>query len=218
MGFIDDLKYTRQIVLQKNWPVLLFLLIVLLAGVTAGTIASKTLDLNVRQDLSEHLQSFLLGLTEEINSRDQKGFFSLLIQQLKILLLIWLLGLSIVGFPFIPIVLFLRGFLVGFTIGFLIEELAFRGFVFALASLLGQNLISLPLYAFMSLISLAFAWNLLNALLNRRAIDFWQQFIGYSLLMALCGIGFLLASLVEYYLSPILMELATSLVFKGLEG
>ncbi len=194
---------------------LIFLVVVLVAGVTYGTIAIKTLDYSMKADLANHLVAFLDGFDEELSLRGQSGFFPLFIYQIKIILLIWLLGLSIIGLPFIPVILFLRGFVIGFTMGFLIEELAAAGFIFALASLLPQNLLLIPLYIFAGLISVAFAWNLLTALLNRRVVDFWQQFTGYSILMCICGTGFIFAALVEFFISPFLMNLAAGLLLKG---
>ncbi len=212
---LDDLRYTRHVVLKENLPVLIFLVVVLVAGVTYGTIAIKTLDYSMKADLADHLVAFLDGFDEELSLRGQSSFFSLLVYQIKIILLIWILGLSVIGLPFIPVILFLRGFVIGFTMGFLIEELAAAGFLFALASLLPQNFLLIPLYIFSGLISIAFAWNLLTALLSRRVVDFWQQFTGYSILMSICGTGFIFAALVEFFISPFLMNLAAGLLLKN---
>ncbi len=213
MNLIADFKYTRQIFWQKNLPLAVFLIIIMITGVVFGSLAVKTLDYGVKQDLANYFIAFLDGFDEEFNLRCREGLLSLMSYHGRIILLIWVLGLSLVGLPFIPLIVFLRGFVIGFTVGFLVEELGGSGFIFSIAALVPQNILLIPLCILSSLISLAFSWNMLSTLLSRRAFDFWYQFFGYSFLMACCGTGLMVAALIEYYISPYLMDLAVRVLF-----
>lgn len=215
MSFIKDFRYTRRLFWQKNVPVLVFLLLILIMGVSAGALAVQSLEYGVRADLIHYLVAFLDGFDEDKEWRGQGNLWTVLMAHGQVLLLLWVLGLTIIGLPFIPLLLFLRGFVLGFTMGFIVHELGAAGFVFALASLVAQNLFFLPALVMAALFSIAFTWNVSTSLLQRRAIDFWQQLLGYSVLMMCCLVAFLVAGFMEYYVAPVLMDLTSKLVMTG---
>ena len=45
---------------------------------------------------------------------------------------LWVLGLTVVGLPFVLALDFLKGVLVGFAIGMLVREFAWKGLLFSL--------------------------------------------------------------------------------------
>ena len=75
----------------------------------------------------------------------------------KWLLAVWLLGVTVVGAPFVLVLDFLKGVLIGFSLGVLVQAYGWKGMLFALAAMVPGNLLVLPALLFASVSSVAFA-------------------------------------------------------------
>ena len=58
--------------------------------------------------------------------------------------ILWVLGVTIIGIPFIYILIGVRGFITGFTSGFIIEYLGLKGVLFSAMTILPKELIIIP--------------------------------------------------------------------------
>src|SRR5699024_9931648 len=128
-------------------------------------------------------------------------FKSVLLSHVQYLLIFLLLGLSIIGLPFIWIIIFVKGTFIGFSVGFFVYQYGFRGLLFISAAILPQNLIVIPVYLFASTIAMIFSGQLLKKLSGRRLIRFTVEPVIQYLIVFVVLFGFcLLAALIESYL------------------
>lgn len=126
---------------------------------------------------------------------------------LKTLTFIFVLGITAIGTPFILLVVFTRGFVLGFTVGFLVKELLFKGFLFALVSVVPHNLLLVPALLLAGAANFDFGLVLVRSRLSRRQVVLGQEFLtclGISAAMLLILVA---AGLVEGFVSPVLMTL-----------
>lgn len=200
--------------LMNNLPVLLLVLIFFVAGVVFGALSIRALGESAKQDMITHLNTFFHGLmgsnVDAPTSADSSVWLNL-----KTAGIIWILGISTIGMPIIPIIIFLRGFVIGFTVGFLVNELGFKGMIFALVSILPQNLIIVPALLVAGMLGISFSVMILKSLVTRRPIDFFSQFANYSVMMVLiCG-ALLVASIIESFLTPALMKIVARILLKS---
>jgi stage II sporulation protein M len=107
---------------------------------------------------------------------------------------IFLLGLTVIGFPLILVIIFTRGFVLGFTVFFLIKEKALWGALIALLAVFPPNFLSLPAY-------------ILAALLRTKTTPIANYALSYLLLMITLAVLMLGAALIEGYLSPLFIQL-----------
>lgn len=200
--------------LMNNLPVILLVFTVFVAGVVFGALSIRALGDSAKQDMITHLNTFFTGLLgaspDAQTSPDNSVWLNL-----KTAGIIWLLGISTIGMPLIPIIIFLRGFVIGFTVGFLVNELGFRGMIFALVSVLPQNLIIVPALIIAGMLAISFSMMILKSLITKRPIDFFSQFANYSVIMVLvCGV-LLVASIIEGFATPALMKVIARIVLKS---
>ncbi len=201
--------------LIKNLPIMFFVLLVFIVGVVFGASAIKTLDYAKRNELVNFLSSFFNGLAGKFNDQGQVNLVETIWLNVKIIALMWLLGLSMIGMPGIPVIIFLRGFIIGFTVGFLVNELGYKGMVFALVSVLPQNLLIIPAMILAGVAAIGFSLTLLKSLFLKRPINFGSYLISFSTIMVLMGGTLMVASLIEAFITPVFMRLAARLIIKN---
>ena len=194
--------------LRNNLTAIVLIIFIFLAGVVFGSLAIRTLDSTKRSEMVDFLSSFFVGLSNQLSDEYHTNLSDVIWLNLKIIFFIWILGISIIGIIGIPILIFLRGFVIGFTVGFLVNELGLKGMVFALASILPQNLIIIPVTIFAGVIAVSFGITLFKSLILKRPISFGQHLITYTLFMIAAGGGLLIASVIEAFITPVFMEFA----------
>ncbi|MCG0277636.1 MAG: stage II sporulation protein M [Thermanaeromonas sp.] len=116
---------------------------------------------------------------------------------------LYLLGLTVIGAPFVLVAIFTRGFILGFTVAFLVQEKALVGILLALVSILPPNLLRLPAVFLAGILSVSFSLSLWR---GRTSGIFTRELITYSLSMAGLGVLVTLSGLVEGYLIPPLLK------------
>ncbi len=193
---------------KKNIVQYIFLSIVLIAGIIVGSIT-----VNMISDIQmESILSFINGFLANIDniSVDCASIFYLsLSNNLKTAVVLILLGLSVIGLPFILAVIFFRGFVLGFTVGFLIEQLGPKGTVLSVLSILPQNLIILPCIVSIGVTSLTFALAVIKNRIKHYQENYSQMVTGYLLLNLFFSFLLIISGLIEGYISPIFIKLYT---------
>ncbi len=173
-------------------------------GLIMGNFKVGSLDGAVRERLLQMLDAYFGG--QEVGATGLGVFVSAALNQIRAILVIWILGLTVIGIPLILLVVFMRGFSLGFTVGFLLQEKAGAGAFLSLISLLPQNLIYVPLLAVVAVVAINFSLYILQRHSHAKA-PLGVSLLGYSVLMGLMMIAFGLGAFVEAYLVPWLLQL-----------
>lgn len=212
------LGYLRQNIgsyLKGSIVAYFFMILVFVIGIVVGALAVKTLPEEQKAEIINYLHIFFTGLAQGRESPgDGTNILSLaVLNNGKTVLLMWILGFTIIGIPFVLFILFTRGFIIGFTVGFLVNEYVMRGLLFALASVLPHNFFAVPAVLTMGVSAARF-----SLLLVRRKtyskINLWYEALYYSILCLGMLILMLAAALVEVYISPVFMKFAAALLMK----
>ncbi len=191
---------------KRNIIQYIFLSIILIIGIVLGSIT-----VNFISDMqSENIQSFIKGFLANVNgiSVDYSSVFYIsLSNNIKTAVLLILLGLSVVGIPFILGIIFFRGFILGFTVGFLIEDLGSKGLILSVLSILPQNLIILPCIISIGVTALTFATTVIKNRLKNYHENYTQMISGYILLNLFFSFLLVISGLIEGYISPMFIKL-----------
>lgn len=199
------LKQVAGEYLRHKWFLVLFVTIFLCMGVFFGATAAK----NISIDQADHLSVYFDGFLEKVSTTpvsEQVYFRHNVLNNLYIMIIIYILGLTVIGFPGVLAAVFTKGFILGFTVGFLVREKAVKGLIFALISVLPHNVLIVPAIIAGSVAALSFSGLLIKRRFQSKNMSLARELGMYTtVMMVLCLITGL-AGLVETYVTPIVIK------------
>ena len=170
--------------IRRYWAILVFSAILLIIGIIFGALAVNQLDVVQKEDLKLYLQNFFSVMENNGMNLSDEIFQLSLWNQLKTVGLIGLLGLSVVGFPIVIFLLFLKGITLGFSIGLLVYEFGFQGFWFSAGTVFLQNFM----------------------IVSKQRVGLGRKFIVYFIQLICIAVLFVLPSLYEAFVSPYIIN------------
>lgn len=192
---------------KEHATIYLFMIILFLTGIIFGAIIVNSMNFVQKQDLFFYLERFFGQITDSQqvdNGEILKSSFS---YHAKYLLLLFLLGLSVIGLPIVWILLFIKGLVVGFSVGFIVNQLGTTGLFLAALSIAPQNILIIPVYIIAGSLSMIFSLTLLSKLFTRKISQpVFQPFGRYVMIFSiLLAISFI-AAILEAYVANEAME------------
>lgn len=203
---------------REQYHLFLFISILFVMGVVFGALMVNALTLEQKQDLSRYLGSFFHTVALNGESVHEPTLMETFGMHVKWIMLIWLLGVSVVGLPLVLVLDFLKGLLVGFTIGVLISQYSWKGMLFAALSVVPQNMAIIPIIIICSAAAVSFsAYLVKHRFMQKTNGSAMPLFVSYtSIALSFIALLFLVA-LFETYVSPKLISWAApSLLEAGL--
>jgi stage II sporulation protein M len=200
-------KFDLKSKISENLLLYIIVLVCLCTGIVLGIYAVKYMASFERNDLTNYLSNFMTS----VNTSETKKF-AVLIQTVKnnlpIIVIIWFLGLTMVGMPLILVMDLFKGFSIGFTVSFLMKELGMQGIGISLLTVIPQNIIYIPCIILASVFSIEFSLNFLNknTYKNKKEnlaieiVSYTSMFV--AIIIVMC-IGFLL----EAFITPSIIKL-----------
>ncbi|MFW6270221.1 MAG: stage II sporulation protein M [Bacillota bacterium] len=193
-----------RIYLENRFPLLVFVCLILILGIGFGAYAVRSVNYSVQQELFNYFNNFL----DDFQEMDYEKI-DLLSESIKFNLLnifiMWLLGLSVIIIPLVPILIFIKGFVLGFTTGFLISQFSLKGILIAIITVFPQNIIVIPCFILGGLTATGFSIKIINYFRNKIRLNF-IDFFNYTSKMILLAVIVLSGSLIETYISPVLFK------------
>lgn len=186
-----------------------------IAGTVAGALSVKGLDGGRRQDLSAYVQQ-LVG-AEASPARPPAAQLvadALWNEGVRTVGLMWLLGLSIIGAPFILGAVFARGYGLGFTAAFLVGEKAWEGAALTFAGVMPHAVLAIPGVIVAAGGALSFSLLAAAIIAGRRHLSAFPQFVSSTILCAAGALLLLFGRLVEAYITPVLLQ-TVGVYFRG---
>jgi stage II sporulation protein M len=181
-------------------------LIMFCLGISFGLYTVKYMGVSDKNDLTNYFFSFtnFIG-NEPIN------YGSLLFEVIKknifLIVPIFVLGLTFFGVPIILILDLLKGFILGYTFSFMVTTFEGKGIGLALVSIIPQNLIYIPCFIALSVISLSMSIEKFKAKFFKRWKSKDSLFDGVLNKLIMIIILFSIGILLETYVSPSLIKI-----------
>ena len=204
---------------RSNLVAYFFMILIFIIGIVIGSLAAKTLPDEQKNELVSYLRIFFQGLTQgqDISSDNSGMLASVMFNNAKTIGLMWILGFTIVGIPFVLFLVFTRGFVIGFTVGFLINEYVMKGLLFALVSVLPHNFLAVPAILITGVSATTFSLMLVKRNVRNKTNLLYES-LGYSSVCVIMLIVMLVASVIEVYISPVFMKMVASVLLKNMSG
>lgn len=207
MKTVDKLK--NKIKVDKN--LFLFLVILLVVGLLAGSIFVTILNQNDKTLVQKYLNTFLNNI-----ETDQLDYLlalkSNVISSFLFVVILWLLGISAIGLPIIVVMFFVKTFILGFSVGSMILTFGFKGTLLALIYAFPGQVISIFILLLLSMYAISFSMRLIYALLKKRAIDFKYMINRYVIILGIAVIGIVLMNVYDTYCVPYFIKSVLSFV------
>lgn len=198
--------------MKESLSLYLFVSVIFITGVVFGAVMVNALSLEQKQEIMRYLGNFFASVDQggfmEANASFQQSFS----MHIKWILIIWVLGMSVIGLPLIWVLDFLKGVLIGFTVGYLVGQLSWKGLLFALVSVVPQNLIIIPLLLICSVAAMAFSIHMVKHRFMTRKGEFYEPFMRYSATILISGVLLSGIALFEAHISPIMMKWVTPML------
>ncbi|MBM7713697.1 stage II sporulation protein M [Siminovitchia sp. FSL H7-0308] len=197
---------TRHV--QFYFSIYCFIMVLFVMGIIFGAIIVNSLSVAQKEDLFYYLNQFFGQVADGKIGKSEELLKISFFHNVKFVGLMWLLGISIIGFPLILILLFLKGVTIGFSVGFLVHQMGWNGLLLAFVTLLPQNLLIIPVYIFIGAISIAFSIKLIRKIFVRQGFsyrivpEFARYFMSYIAVVAVITV----AASIEAYAAPVLMK------------
>lgn len=199
---------------RANIVAYFFMILIFVIGIVIGAMAVKTLPDEQKTELIGYLRVFFQGLAEpQTTTGDTQSLLAgVMLNNVKVIGVMWLLGFTIVGIPFVLFLVCLRGFVIGFTVGFLVNEYIMRGLLFAVVSVLPHNFLAVPAILATGVSATTFSLMLVRR--NRSKDNLFYNSVAYSIFCLAMLFVMLGAALVEVYVSPVFMKTVAQMIIK----
>ena len=150
------------------------------------------------------LDQFFISInTNDLNYLS--GFLNSIKSTVGVNLLIWTLGISIIGIPFIIFINLFKSFTLGFTLSSIIYFYGFKGAIIAIIYLL-PSLIIFLICLLTSLMALSFSRHLFNMIFRKKEIVFRNISRRYMKLLGISTVALMICSLIEIYVIPVILK------------
>ena len=192
--------------IKINKKIFVFLFVLMLMGIITGSIFTTILNSSDKELVINHLNEFI----DNINNNKLDYLFALknnIITNISYVILIWLLGISVIGLPIIIIMFFTKCFILGFSVGAILTTFKLKGILVSLVYVFPGQVISLLFLLLLMMYSMSFTFKMIYAILKKKSIDFKLIMNKYfKILLIVLGV-IILMSLYDTYLMPRLIKL-----------
>ena len=199
--------------IKNNFKSYFFLLLAFIVGVSAGAFTVNGLSSIQKDELSNYFRGFLQLLdNQKVDSGELLKIA--LADNFKLIFALWVLGVTIIGIPFIFVLIGIRGFLTGFSSGFIIELLGMKGALFTGLVLFPKEIIVIPCFIALGVNGINFSMSIIRSksirLLSKQNIK--TKFIAYCFVTLFFSCFVFGGSLIEAYITPVFIRLIAPLV------
>lgn len=188
--------------LQNNLWLYILSAICLCTGIVLGVYTVKYMSSFEKSDLLNYLSSFIKTYNSKSINYNQL-FFETIKNNIPIILIVWFLGLTMIGIPIILVVDVLKGFTLGFTVTFFVNGMGFKGIWLALLSVIPQNIIYIPCIIIGSVLAMEFSLMLIKDNGKKRwTKGILSRIMSYSLVFVIIAVCMFAGLSFETYITP----------------
>ncbi|MDQ6421023.1 stage II sporulation protein M [Paenibacillus sp. LHD-117] len=189
----------------------IFVSVLFVVGAIFGALIVGALTLEQQQELAGEISRYVQSVDSGAGLSAEELFWDRFWFHFKWMMLIWILGITVIGIPGILALNFLKGALIGFAIGVLIQQYGWKGIVFFFISVVPQNIIAVPALIISSAAAISFAVYVVKhrLMLQQQKEGLLPQLGMLTSTTMIMMFLFAGAALFEAYLSPALIGWAS---------
>lgn len=190
-----------KITIKHNKKVIFFLGIIAVIAIIFGSLFSVMLNESDKNLTLEYINNFF----ENIKNNNLNYILALKngsISSLGFILIVWLLGVSIIGMPIVLFMYFSKFFVIGFSISSIIKGYGLKGCLLSFAYIFPHHIIYIIVYTILTVYSIKMSIKLISTIIKKDKIDFKPIINKYLLVLLLSVIIAVLTLLFEVFITP----------------
>lgn len=182
----------------------IFVAVLFVVGTVFGALIVGALTLEQQQELAGEMNRYAQTAGSGADVSSEALFWDRFWFHFKWMMLIWILGVTVIGVPGILALNFLKGVLIGFAVGVLVQQYGWKGIVFFFLTVVPHNVIAVPAMMIASAAAISFAIYVVKhrLLLIRQKGELLPQLGMLTSTAMIMMFLFAGAALFEAYLSP----------------
>ena len=207
---IKKYRNIKSIILP-NKKINIFIICVLFLGLIAGSVFAEIINYNDKTLVVNKIKLFIDNInTNSINSiQALRNSISI---NLIYIVIIWLLGMALIGILFNIFILFIKSFIFGFTIASFILTYSYKGIILSFLYLIFGQFLNIIVLIILTIYSVMFSYNLIHLIFkNNNNINIKKFLKNYLLILLIIIPISLISSLSESFLLPSLIKLIIKL-------
>jgi len=201
------LKLKFDVLNKKTY--FIFLVSLFAIGILSGIIFFLLLNNTGKEEVINNLNSYF-------NLSDNYNYLNILLDNLKNnflnILLLWILGISVIGIFIIIFLYFMEGFSIGFIISSIFYRFKYKGIVGSILYLFPGKLLYLLIIFILTFFAGIFSYHLLKNIIKKEEQSLNIYFRKYLKILVFSLILALLCSFFETFITPIMIKVWTFLI------
>ncbi len=192
-------KFKQNII--KNKKTLVFLVTIAVIAIIFGSLFSVILNEGDKTLVNEYIHNFF----ENIKNNNLNYLSALKngsINMISYILIVWLLGISVIGLPIIIFMYFSKLFVLGFSVSSIISNYGFKGCLISFSYIFPHHIIYIIVYTLLTVYSIKMSIKLLFSILKKDKLDFKPIINKYLVILIVSVLFSLIALLFEVFVTP----------------
>ena len=189
----------------------IFILSIIILGIILGSIFSTIITQNDQNLVIEKIKLFITNISD--NSLNTITSFKNSISiNLIYIIIIWILGMTLIGIPINTLLLFIKNFILGFSLSSFILTYSYKGLILSSIYLIFGELLTIIILSILTTYSIIFSSKLLKHIFKSNIPNEIPKYLkNYSLIFVISIILCLISSISESFLVPTLVKLIIKL-------
>lgn len=204
---MDKLKQSSK----RNKKIIIFLIVLGVIALVSGSIFNIMLNNTDKQLIIDYINNFISNI-----SNNQLNYTSALknglISSISFIVIIWLLGMSVIGIPIILFMYFCKIFILGFSISSIISIYKLKGCLISFSYVFPHHIINLIMYTVLVLSALKVSSNILYAALKKDNVNFKTILHKYLYIFIISLVTVIIMTLFEVYITPRFIKIFLPLI------
>jgi len=198
-------------IILPNKKINLFVIFVIVLGIISGTVFLLALNETDKELVVNQITNFMVNVNDN-NINNFNAFKNSLVENIIFVVIIWILGMSIIGVIFNVFVMYLKGFILGFTLSSFFYIYKYKGLLAGIIYLVPSSIINIFVTLIAGVYSIILTIYLWKVIFMRDKSNNIGNFLKkYFLILLICIVLVVISSLCESYLMPALIKLIIKL-------
>jgi len=198
-------------IILPNKKINIFTILIIILGIISGSIFLIILSKSDKEVIITKINDFMSSINQN-KLNNINAFKNALMENIIYILIMWILGISMIGVIINIFLTYLKGFITGFSISSIILSYKYKGILAALIYVFPTTLINLLITVLISVYSLQFTIMLYKSIFNKTNNIILKSHIKKYFIILVITIGLaIISSLSESFLLPSLLKLIIKL-------
>lgn len=195
--------------MEKEKKKYLFIISIAVIGIFVGIVFANVINKADKVLVEDKLTTYFLNIKDNKNINYFGNLLNSFLNNNLYLIIIWLLGLSIIGIVLNNFIIFFKSFVIGFSIGSIINVYLYKGIIGALIYIFPHHIINILVYIVLIYHANNFSIKLFKTLFLKRDNKIKELMPKYLKILLYCFIALSISALLETFLSPFIIKFWT---------